>query len=76
MEDVNLMEKVKKMTKKNSKIKVTQVRSANKRTIDQKQTLVGLGIKGMNSSSVLENTPSVMGMVTKVRHLLKIEEVA
>jgi large subunit ribosomal protein L30 len=65
------------MTKKNSsKIKVTQIKSPIGRTVDQRQTLIGLGLNKMHRTSILENTPSVMGMVKKVIHLVKVEDAA
>lgn len=63
-------------SKTNKKVKVTQIRSAEKRQKYQQATLVGLGIRKMNSSKVLEDTPSVRGMINSVQHLLKVEEVA
>ncbi len=55
-------------------IKVTQVRSAIGRPASQKATLIGLGLNKMNKTVVLEDTPSVRGMVKKVEHLVRIEE--
>lgn len=55
-------------------IKVTQVRSAIGRSASQKATLVGLGLNKMNKTVVLEDTPSIRGMVKKVEHLIRIEE--
>lgn len=55
-------------------IKVTQVRSAIGRPASQKATLVGLGLNKMNKTVVLEDTPSIRGMVKKVEHLVRIEE--
>jgi large subunit ribosomal protein L30 len=58
------------------KIKITQTGSHIGRTEDQRATLVGLGLNKRHRSSVLEDTPSVRGMINKVRHLLRIEEEA
>lgn len=55
-------------------IKVTQIGSPIGRPAVQKATLIGLGLNKMNKVSVLEDTPSVRGMIKKVSHLLKIEE--
>jgi len=60
-------------TPTNKTVRVTQVRSAHKRTVDQQSTLRGLGLTKLNSSRELVDTPSVRGMIEKVRHLLKIE---
>jgi large subunit ribosomal protein L30 len=57
------------------KIKVTQVRSAIKRTVRQKRTLEALGIRKLHQTIEVEATPQVMGMVQKVSHLVKVEEV-
>ena len=62
--------------KKASRIKVTQVGSPIARRHDQRETLVGLGLNKINRSRVLEDTPSVRGMVEKVQHLVKVEPAA
>ncbi|CAK7193333.1 50S ribosomal protein L30 [Commensalibacter sp. Nvir] len=56
------------------KLKVTQIASAIGRKKNQKQTLVGLGLNRIGSTRELENTPAVRGMISKVRHLVKVEE--
>lgn len=58
-----------------SKIKVTQVKSSIDRSERQKRTLIALGLRKMNASNELEATPQVLGMVAKVQHLIKVEEV-
>ncbi len=58
-----------------SKIKVTQVKSAIDRSERQKRTLIALGLRKLNSSVEVEATPQVKGMVAKVLHLVKVEEV-
>ena len=55
-------------------IKVTQIASPIGKPKDQRATLVGLGLNKLNKVSVLEDTPSVRGMIRKVRHLVKVEE--
>jgi large subunit ribosomal protein L30 len=62
--------------KQSNKVKVTQVGSAIGRKDDQERTLVGLGLNKLHRSRVLENTPSVHGMINKVRHLVKVEAAA
>lgn len=57
------------------KIKVTQIGSPIRRPKDQRATLVGLGLNKMHRSRVLEDTPSVRGMVRKVRHMVRVEEI-
>ena len=55
------------------RVKVTQVGSPIGRRKDQRQTLIGLGLNKMHRTRVLEDTPSVRGMIRKVNHLLKVE---
>ena len=55
------------------KIKVTQIRSIIGARANQKACLNGLGLRKINSFSVLENTPVVRGMIRKVSHLVRIE---
>jgi large subunit ribosomal protein L30 len=57
------------------KIIITQVRSAIKSPKDQKATLVALGCTRLNRSIEKEATPQVLGMVNKVKHLLKVEAI-
>ncbi|HCD68709.1 MAG TPA: 50S ribosomal protein L30 [Bacteroidetes bacterium] len=56
------------------KVKITQVKSAIRRPADQKRTLIALGIKKLNKTREMEESPSVMGMIRKVEHLLKVEK--
>ncbi|KIC90240.1 MULTISPECIES: 50S ribosomal protein L30 [unclassified Flavihumibacter] len=58
------------------KIKITQVKSAIDRPESQKQTLKALGLRKMNASKEVEATPQILGMVRKVEHLIKVEELA
>jgi large subunit ribosomal protein L30 len=57
------------------KVRITQVRSAINRPNRQKLTLVALGIKKLNRPKDHVATPQVMGMINKVQHLLKVEEI-
>ena len=57
-----------------TKIKVTKVKSDIKRTATQKRTLESLGLRKMNQSVVHDNTPSILGMINKVQHLVSVEE--
>lgn len=63
----------KKNSVKSGQIKVTQVGSPIGRSPDQRKTLIGLGLNKMHREKLLENTDSVMGMVNKVKHLVKFE---
>ncbi len=58
------------------KIKITQVKSGIDRPERQKLTLKALGLNKMNVSKEVEATPQILGMVKKVNHLIKIEELA
>jgi len=58
------------------KIKLTQIKSGIDRSERQKQTLIALGLKKLNASKEVEATPQILGMVNKVSHLVKVEEVA
>ena len=53
-------------------IRVTQTGSPIGRREDQRATLIGLGLNKMQRSRELEDTPSVRGMIDKVRHLLDV----
>lgn len=57
------------------KLRVTKVRSGIGRMGMQKKTLEALGLRKMNSSRVHNDTPQIRGMIFKVKHLLKVEEV-
>ncbi|HEX5152134.1 MAG TPA: 50S ribosomal protein L30 [Parafilimonas sp.] len=58
------------------KIKITQVKSAIDRPERQKLTLKALGLNKLNSSKEVEVTDQILGMVRKVDHLVKVEELA
>ena len=55
-------------------VRVTQVGSPIRRQKDQRATLVGLGLNKMHKTCELEDTPSVRGMIDKVKHLVRVEE--
>ena len=55
-------------------IKVTQVKSVIGYDRRQRATLRGLGLRRMHHTVTLEDTPAVRGMVTKVRHLVRVED--
>ena len=55
-----------------AKIKVKQIKSRINCPAVQKRTLDALGLKKMHHTVVVEDTPSVMGMVNKVRHLVEV----
>jgi large subunit ribosomal protein L30 len=55
-------------------IRVTQTGSPLRRPGDQRATLIGLGLNKMNRTRELADTPSIRGMIDKVRHLVRVEE--
>jgi large subunit ribosomal protein L30 len=55
------------------KIKITQVKSIIDRPERQKKTMFALGLRKMNATVEVEATPQILGMVTKVNHLVKVE---
>jgi large subunit ribosomal protein L30 len=57
-----------------SRIRLTQIRSTIKRPARQVKTMEALGLRKINSSVEHNVTPQIMGMVERVRHLLKVEE--
>jgi len=57
-----------------TKLKVTQIASPIGRKKDQRATLIGLGLNKMNRSRELSDTAEVRGMIAKVRHLVRVEE--
>ncbi|HZV12035.1 MAG TPA: 50S ribosomal protein L30 [Candidatus Kapabacteria bacterium] len=59
-----------------AKIKVTQIRSMIDYDERQKRTIRALGLGRPGYFKVHEDTPQVLGMITKVRHMLKVEPVS
>ncbi|MBM7037310.1 50S ribosomal protein L30 [Vibrio sp. qd031] len=55
-------------------IKVTQTKSAIGRLPKHKLCLKGLGLRKINHTVELEDTPSVRGMINKVYYMVKVEE--
>ena len=58
-----------------AQIKVKQVKSSIKRLQTQKLTLESLGLRGIWKEVTHEATPSILGMIEKVKHLVKVTEV-
>lgn len=58
-----------------AKLKITQTRSAIGRQERQKRTIETLGIKRLNGSVIKEDRPEIRGMITKVAHLVTVEEI-
>lgn len=58
-----------------AKIRITQVKSKIGKPARQKKTLEALGIRKLNHTVEHEATPQILGMVVKVRHLVKVENI-
>ncbi len=58
-----------------SRLKVTLVRSGIGRPEAQKKILKALGLTKMHRTVIRQNTPTIRGMVKKVIHLVRVEEV-
>jgi large subunit ribosomal protein L30 len=56
------------------KVKVTQVKSVIDRSERQKRTMEALGLTKMHKTVEKEATPQILGMISKVSHLIKVEE--
>ena len=56
------------------KIKITQVRSAIDRPFKQKRTIEALGLKRLHHTVEHDDTPQIRGMISKVNHLVQVEE--
>ena len=59
-----------------SKLRITWVKSAIGHPVPQKRTIEALGLRRLHQVVVIEDNPSVRGMVQKVNHLVHVEEVA
>ena len=57
-----------------AQIKVKQVKSSIKRIQVQKRTLEALGLRGIGKEVIHESTPSIVGMIAKVQHLVIVTE--
>ena len=63
------------MANSEKKIKITQVRSTIGRLKKQKLTLKALGLRRIRHSVVHNDSPQIRGMVSKVNHLVSVEEI-
>ena len=59
-----------------AKLKITLVRSVIGRPETQRRTVRSLGLRKLNSFSILPDDPTIRGQIFKVKHLVKVEEVA
>ena len=58
-----------------AKIRITQVKSVIDRSERQKKTMQALGLSKINQTVEVEATPSIVGMVRKVNHLVAVESI-
>ena len=59
---------------KNGVLRITLVRSTIGRPADQGRTVASLGLRKLNATVERPNNRSIRGMVTKIRHLVQVEE--
>jgi large subunit ribosomal protein L30 len=64
----------KKATPKKATVRVTLVKSFHGRLPRHRATVTGLGLKRINHTVELEDTPCIRGMINKVSYLLKVED--
>lgn len=58
------------------KLKITQIRSIIDRPERQKRTIKALGLGRPNYVVIKNDTPQIRGMIRKVSHLVKVEEIS
>lgn len=64
-----------KVAKKEKMLRVTLVKSAIGFSKDQKRTVTALGLNKLNSSNELPDNSAVRGMIFKIKHLVRVEEI-
>ena len=57
-----------------AKVKVKQVKSSIKRPQNQKRTLEALGLRGIGKEVIHDASPTILGMIKKVEHLVSVTE--
>tara|TARA_B110001454_G_C12301669_1_gene259768 strand:- start:172 stop:360 length:189 start_codon:yes stop_codon:yes gene_type:complete len=60
---------------KNNKLEIKQIKSSIGYNVKTKKTLEALGIKKINHIVIKNDSPSIRGMVYKVKHLIEIKEI-
>lgn len=58
-----------------AKVRITQVKSTIKKSRRQKATMAALGLKRINHSVEKEVNPQIQGMINKVAHIVRVEEI-
>ena len=71
----NHQNRLKSVESKMAKVKVTQLKSLIGRKKNHRLSVKGLGLKGIGDSSILEDNPSVRGMINQVSYMISVEEV-
>ncbi len=56
-------------------IKIKQIASSLGRKKSQRSSLIGLGLNKIGKTKILKNTSAIRGMISKVEHLVKVEEI-
>jgi large subunit ribosomal protein L30 len=69
------MKSLKRERRSQPMLKVTLKKSVIKSTKSQRETVKGLGLRKLNSTRVLPDTPAVRGMILKVSHIVDCEDV-
>jgi len=60
---------------KNNKLEIKQIKSAIGYNVKTKKTLEALGIKKINHIVIKNDSPSIRGMIYKIKHLIEIKEI-
>ena len=71
----NHQNRLKSVESKMAKVKVTQLKSLIGRKKNHRLSVKGLRLTGIGDSSILEDTPSVRGMINQVSYMISVEEV-
>ncbi len=58
-----------------TKLRITQIKSLISRPESHRRTVKALGLKRINHSVIQEDKPEIRGMINKVSHLVKVEEI-
>jgi large subunit ribosomal protein L30 len=58
-----------------SKLKVTKIKSTINRPENQKRIMEALGLRKIDQSNEMNDSPAVRGMINKVQHLIRVEEI-
>ncbi|HLP51630.1 MAG TPA: 50S ribosomal protein L30 [Chitinophagales bacterium] len=58
-----------------AKVRITKTKSTIEKDERQKRTIKALGLNKIGSSAEVENTPAIAGMIRKVAHLVKVENI-